>query len=373
MYHAGWAWAGSTPFRHTKLVASHFGGTRNPLVVSWPDKIKPDQAIRSQFYHVNDIAPTVYDILNIPHPEIVNGARQEPIDGVSMAASFFDADAPENKFVQYFANNGSRGIYDRGWYACTFGPLIPWQNAQKGLDEWDSQTDPWELYDLRGDFSQATDLALEQPEKLEQMKELFLSEAEKNKAFPIGAGNWLRIHPEDALRSPYTHWTFDSSTTRVPELIAPPVGKHSNVIRIEAEFDENANGVLYALGGSGGGLSCFMDDGYLCFEYNLMIIYRALAKSAEKVPAGKHTIVVDTRLKAEVPGSEADIILSIDGKEVAKTSTHMTVPGLFNASETFDVGIDLGSPVARDYFERAPFPFTGKIEQITIDLSSSDK
>ncbi len=373
MYHAGWAWAGSTPFRHTKLVASHFGGTRNPLVVSWPDKIKPDDAVRSQFYHVNDIAPTVYDILSIPHPKIVNGAKQQPIDGVSMAASFFDAAAPENKEVQYFANNGSRGIYDRGWYACTFGPLIPWVNAQKGLGDWDSATDPWELYDLRMDFSQATNLALEYPEKLEQMKKLFLSEAEDNKVFPIGAGNWLRIHPEDALSSPYTSWHFDSSTNRIPEIIAPPVGKRSNVVRIEAEFDANANGVLYALGGSGGGLSCYMDDGYLCFEYNLMIIYRALAKSAEKVPAGKHTIVIDTRLKAEVPGSAADIILSIDGNEVARTTTNMTVPGLFNASETFDVAIDLGSPVARAYFERAPFPFTGTIEKVAIDLSKTSQ
>ncbi|MDG2143778.1 MAG: arylsulfatase, partial [Planctomycetota bacterium] len=168
MYHAGWAWAGSTPFRHTKLVASHFGGTRNPLVVSWPAMIEPDEAVRSQFYHVNDIAPTVYDILSIPHPEVVNGAKQQPIDGVSMVESFFDADVVENKPVQYFANNGSRGIYDRGWYACTFGPLIPWQNAQGGLAEWDSQMDQWELYDLREDFSQATDLALQQPEKLEQ-------------------------------------------------------------------------------------------------------------------------------------------------------------------------------------------------------------
>jgi arylsulfatase len=116
-----------------------------------------------------------------------------------------------------------------------------------------------------------------------------------------------------------------------------------------------------------------MDDGYLCFEYNLMIIYRALAKSAEKVPAGKHTIVIDTRLKAEVPGSAADIILSIDGNEVARTTTNMTVPGLFNDSETFDVAIDLGSPVARAYFERAPFPFTGTIEKVAIDLSKTSQ
>ena len=132
MYHAGWAWAGDTPLRYTKLIASHFGGTRNPLVVSWPKKIKPDKTPRSQFYHVNDVVPTLYDILGIKPPKEVNGFRQDPIDGVSMLASFNNAKAPENKHVQYFDNNGSRGIYHDGWYACTFGPLIPWVNAQPG-------------------------------------------------------------------------------------------------------------------------------------------------------------------------------------------------------------------------------------------------
>jgi arylsulfatase A-like enzyme len=368
MYHAGWAWAGSTPFRHTKLVASHFGGTRNPLVVSWPKGIAADKVVRSQFHHVNDIAPTIYDLLGIRQPQEVNGFKQDPIDGVSMRETFKNADAPENKLTQYFENNGSRGIYHDGWYACTFGPLIPWVNAQKGLAEWDSAKDKWELYDLRSDFSQANDVAEKNPEKLAELQKLFLAEAEKNKVFPIGAGIWLRIHPEDMKRSPYKSWVFDTSVNRMPEFIAPPVSKRSNTVTIEAELGENASGVLYAVGGSGGGLSCYLDNGQLCFEYNLMIVYRTVAKSQEKLPAGKHTIVVDTQLKVERPGAPALIRLQVDGKEVAQLEPKMTVPGLFTASESFDVGVDLGSPVARDYFERAPFRFDGKIERVEVKL-----
>ncbi len=126
MYHAGWAWAGNTPFHHTKLVASHFGGTRNPMAISWPKGIKPDKTPRSQFHHVNDIVPTIYDILGIKPPKVVDGFTQDPIDGISMAYTFNDADAPGQKKVQYFDNNGSRGIYKDGWYACTFGPVTPW-------------------------------------------------------------------------------------------------------------------------------------------------------------------------------------------------------------------------------------------------------
>ena len=366
MYHAGWAWAGDTPFRYTKLIASHFGGTRNPLVVSWPKKIKPDKAPRSQFYHVNDIAPTVYDILGIKPPKVVNGFAQDPIDGVSMAASFNNAKAPENKHVQYFDNNGSDGIYHDGWYACTFGPLIPWVNAQPGLADWDSSKDVWELYDLTKDFSQMHDLAKERPDKLAEMKKLFLAQAKENKVFPIGAGIWLRIHPEDRIKTPYTSWTFDDTTTRMPEFTAPAVGNTSNTVTIDLECGADASGVLYALGGAGGGLTCYMDKGQLVFEYNLMIIDRSIAKSQEKIAPGKHTIVVDTTLKAPKPGAPADIVLSVDGKEVARTAVKMTVPAAFTASETFDVGVDLGSPVSRDYFERRPFKFDGKIGKVKV-------
>jgi arylsulfatase A-like enzyme len=368
MYHSGWAWAGSTPFHHTKLVASHFGGTRNPLVVSWPKQIKPDKSPRSQFYHVNDIAPTIYDVIGINQPKSVNGFTQDPIDGVSMAASFKDVSAPGNKPGQYFDNNGSRGYFKDGWYACTFGPLIPWVNAQKGLGDWDSAKDVWELYDLTKDFSQSHDLASENPAKLDELKALFLTEAEKNKAFPIGAGIWLRLHPEDALASPYKSWAFDGSTIRMPEFTAPGLGKKSNTVTMEVEVGENASGVLYALGGSGGGLACYMDQGHLHFEYNLMIVYRSLAKSADKIAPGKHTIVVDTTLKSPKPGAPADIVLSVDGKEVARTSTPMTVPALFTASETLDFGVDLGSLVSRDYAERRPFKFDGKIGAVHVQL-----
>lgn len=366
MYHAGWAWAGSTPFHHTKLVASHFGGTRNPLVVSWPKKIKPDQKPRPQFYHVNDIAPTVYDVLDIKHPDVVNGFKQDPIDGVSMTASFADRNAPENKLTQYFDNNGSRGIYHNGWYACTFGPLVPWLNAQPGLDKWDSAEDTWELYDLNRDFSQAHDLAKTNPRKLGEMKTLFTEQAKENQVFPLGAGIWLRIHPEDVITSPYKNWAFDSTTTRMPEFTAPGLGKKSNTVTVDVEVGEDASGVLYALGGASGGLVCYMDEGHVVYEYNLMIIERYVAKSKNRLSSGKHTIVVDTTLTK--PGDPAEVVMTIDGKEVARTTTKRTVPLAFTASETFDVGIDLGSPVSRVYHARRPFKFTGTIRHVDVKL-----
>ena len=150
MYHAGWAWAGSTPFRSTKLVAAHFGGTRNPMVISWPKGIKPDKTPRSQFHHANDIVPTLYEVIGIKHPAEVNGFKQDPMDGVSMAYTFADAIAPGRKKTQYFENNASRGIYHDGWFACTFGPFVPWDTPSTAarLKGWDANNDTWELYDL---------------------------------------------------------------------------------------------------------------------------------------------------------------------------------------------------------------------------------
>ena len=234
MYHAGWAWAGDTPFRYTKLVASHFGGTRNPLVISWPKGIKPDGTPRPQFHHVNDVAPTIYDILGITPPKVVNGIAQDPIDGVSMVYTFSDQKAPWRKSTQYFENNGSRGIYHDGWYAAAFGPLIPWLTVSPGLDTWDANKDVWELYDLRHDFSQANDLAAEEPGRLAEMKQLFLGEAAANKVFPVGAGLWTRLHPEDRVKVPYRHWAFDATTTRLPEFAAPGLGRESNHVVVDA-------------------------------------------------------------------------------------------------------------------------------------------
>jgi arylsulfatase len=168
--------------------------------------------------------------------------------------------------------------------------------------------------------------------------------------------------------SPYTSWTFDDATTRMPEFTAPALGNHNNTVTIDLECGAEASGVLYALGGAGGGLTCYMDKGHLVFEYNLMIIDRSIARSPEKIAPGKHTIVVDTTLKAPKPGAPADIVLTVDGKEVARTTAKMTVPAAFTASESFDVGTDLGSTVSRDYFERRPFKFNGKIGKVVVDL-----
>ena len=274
MYHAGWAWAGGTPFHHTKLIASHFGGTRNPMAISWPARIKPDKAPRPQFHHVNDIAPTLYEILGIKPPKVVDGFKQDPIDGTSMVYTFADPRAPGRKHIQYFDNNGSRGIYQDGWFASTFGPLTPWLTVSPGLATWDSSKDVWELYNLKTDFSQAENLAGTEPKRLEAMKTLFLKEAKENKVFPIGAGIWLRIHPEDRIKTPYTSWQFDATTTRMPEFAAPGLGRESNHVTIDAEFGDNASGVLYALGGASGGLTLYMDQGELVYEYNMMIIER---------------------------------------------------------------------------------------------------
>ena len=366
MYHAGWAWAGDTPFRYTKLIASHFGGTRNPLAISWPATIKPDKTPRPQFHHVNDIAPTIYDILDITPPKVVDGFKQDPIDGVSMAYSFADAKAPGHKHTQYFDNNGSRGIYQDGWFAGTFGPLTPWLTVSPGLATWDSGKDVWELYNLKTDFSQADNLAAKEPKRLDAMKGQFLKEAKANKVFPIGAGIWLRIHPEDRIKTPYTSWQFDSTTTRMPEFTAPGLGRESNRVTIDAELGENASGVLYALGGASGGLTLYMDKGDLVYEYNMMIIERTIARSKAKLSAGKHRIEVDTTIAK--PGAPAEVVLIVDGEEVARTTVKRTVPAAFTASETFDVGTDLGSPVSLDYFDRRPFQFEGKINAVNVQL-----
>jgi hypothetical protein len=306
--------------------------------------------------------------VGINPPKVVDGFTQDPIDGVSMAYTFDDGNAPSHKHTQYFDNNGSRGIYQDGWFASAFGPLVPWDTAGSAakLKDWDSAKDVWELYDLSKDFSQADNLADKEPKRLASMKQLFLKEAEKNKAFPIGAGMWLRIHPEDRIKTPYTSWRFDQTTTRMPEFAAPGLGRESSHVTIDAQLGANASGVLYALGGASGGLTLFLDDGRLAYEYNMMIIERYTARSKDRLPAGKHRIEVDTTIAR--PGAAAAVVLKVDGEDVATLDVKRTVPAAFTASETLDVGVDLGSPVSLDYFDRGPFTFNGKINSVAVTL-----
>ena len=369
MYHAGWAWAGNTPFRYTKLVASHFGGTRNPLVISWPRRLQPDKTPRPQFHHVNDIQPTIFEILGIQPPARVDGFPQDPLDGVSMAYSFDAAAEPGRKHVQYFENNGSRAIYQDGWFACTFGPLTPWQVSNPAqLAAWDSDRDVWELYNLANDFSQANDLAAQETNRLEAMKSLFLDEARTNKVWPVGGGLWTRIHPSAGKFPPYNDWLFSPDINRMSEINAPGLGRQSSRVRIQVDVPADGTGVLYALGGAGGGLTLFMDQGRLCYEYNLMIIERYKVHTDQPIAPGRHLIEVDTSIRQ--PRAPATVVISVDGVQVATTTVARTNPGIFTASETFDVGLDLGSPVSLDYFDRAPFAFNGVIQSIAISYQS---
>jgi len=210
MYHGAWAWAGSTPYQGTKLLASHFGGTRNPMAVRWPAGIKADKTPRPQFHHCNDVVPTIYEILDITPPRKVHGVEQDPIDGVSMAYSFNDPDAKGQLLTQYFEIMGSRSIYHDGWMASALGPRLPWvPGIDPSILTWTPDKDTWELYNLEEDWSQANDLAAQMPEKVAQMKEIFLIEATKNQALPIGGGLFIpTFHPELRITPPETEWVF---------------------------------------------------------------------------------------------------------------------------------------------------------------------
>ncbi len=363
MYHAGWAWAGSTPYKSTKLVGAHFGGTRQPMAVSWPKRIKADPTARPQFHHVIDIVPTIYELTKITPPKVVNGFEQDSIDGVSMAYAFGDAKAPGARKTQFFDIMASRGIYHDGWFASAPGPREPWVGGiPKGIKEWSPLTDKWELYHLDEDWSQANDLAAVNPKKLEQLKLLFLVESTKNKNLPIGGGLWstAMFHPEDAPASALTEWTFDAPITRMPESAAPKLGKQDSLVSMEVDVPENANGVLYALAGFSGGITCYVKDGFLCYEFNLFEIQRTKLKSKNKLPTGMVKIEVESKLVSKI-GGPMDITLKVNDKEVAQGRVPAAMSLHFTSNATFDIGADLDSPVSLDYFDQAPFKFNGTI------------
>jgi arylsulfatase A-like enzyme len=369
MYHAGWAWAGSTPYPGTKLMGSYFGGTRQPMAVAWPKRIKADTAARPQFHHVIDIVPTIYEVTKITPPKVVNGIEQDSFDGVSMTYAFDDAKAPGTRQTQFFDIMASRGIYHNGWFASAPGPREPWVGGiPKGFKEWSPLTDRWELYHIDEDWSMANNLAATNPAKLEELKLLFLLESTRNKNLPIGGGLWSTalFHPEDAPSTPYTEWNFDGTMSGMSEAVAPKLGKVDSLVRLEVEVPENANGVLYALAGFSGGLTCYVKDGVLSYEFNLFEIQRTKIKAQQKLPKGTATIEVESKLTARI-GGPMIVTLKVDGKEVAQglvpaaMSLHFT-----GGNETFDIGSDQGSPVSLDYFDQAPFAFNGTIGATAI-------
>jgi arylsulfatase A-like enzyme len=362
MYHSAWAWAGDCPFRYTKLIAADWGGTRTPMVISWPNRIKPDKTPRSQFTHVNDVVPTIYEILGIQPPKVVDGHKQDPIDGVSFAYTFDSADAPERKKTQYFECLGSRGIYHEGWMASTFGPRTPWVAAPPDIANWDPAQDKWELFDTRSDYSLMNDLATKNPEKLEDLKVLFMQVAQENKALPIGGAMYTGVNPHEMKRSTNTEWTLFDGMTRIPESEAPNVRNGNIRAEIEAKVPDKVSGVIFAMGGYAGGVSLYALNGELYYEYSALLLKRDKIKVGP-LPAGDVTIAFEMKTPMERAAS-ADVKFWINGKEAAEGKVHRTVPAVFTASETFDVGMDTSSPVADDYFDKAPFKFKGSLKRL---------
>jgi len=362
MYHSAWAWAGDSPFRYTKLIAADWGGTRTPMVVSWPKRIEPDATPRSQFTHVNDVVPTIYEILGIEPPKVVDGHLQDPIDGVSFAYSFDSADALERKQTQYFDIMGSRGIYHEGWMASTFGPRTPWVAQMPDLSSWDPMQDAWQLFDTRTDYSLMNDLAAEHPEKLEKMKALFMWEAEENKALPVGGGLYTVLNPQEMKSSSNSEWTLFEGMTRIPESQAPNVRNGNLRVEIETEVPEGVNGVIFAMGGYAGGVSLYAIDGELYYEYSALLLKRDKIEVG-RLPAGDVTIAFEMRTPME-RAAPAELKFWINGEEAATGTVERTIPAVFTASETFDVGMDTSSPVADDYFDKAPFAFEGTLKKL---------
>lgn len=389
-YHAAWAWAGESPFIGTKLVAGYFGGTRTPLAVSWPKRIVPDKAVRGQFHHVNDIAPTIYEMVGIKPSAVIDGVPQDPIDGVSMAYSFADANAPTRKMRQYFEIMGSRAEYADGWIASVFGPRNPWiadisrlfswpgkiamLTRQRWLGDtfgwlnWKPENDQWALYDLKGDFSQAQDLATNNPARLAELKRKFGEDAAANKVNPIGASFerviYLGLKP---THGSVEDWHFAGDFARLTEPAAPNIKSRNNRVTVDAEFPANANGVLFSLGTVGGGLALYLMDGVLTYEYNGFSLTRTKIRAAEKLPAGRAKIEVEMRMNSRQRAGPATVTLRVNGAQVAKGEIPYTAPLAFSATGTFDVGRNLGSPVSLDYFDRAPFAFNGTIRDVHVE------
>ena len=362
----GWAWANNTPFQWTKQVASHFGGTRNGMVMRWPNGIKGNGDIRNQFHHVIDVAPTALEAAGIPQPTMVNGVKQRPMDGVSMLYSTADAKAKDRRTTQYFEMFGNRGIYHDGWVACT-RHSIPWLMAPLPP----LKDDVWELYNIDKDFSEADNLAASNPEKLKELQAVFLKEAERNHVLPIDDRRVERFNPEIAGRPDLLNGR--KSLTVYPGMVGMMENAFINVkgvrhtVTAEVELADNkTNGVIIAQAGYFGGWVVYMKDGKPHHEYNWFAIERTNIAGDAPLAAGKHTISYEFIPDTAKPGTGGKSILSVDGKKVAEKQIPKTQPYAFSADEGADVGLDAETNVSPDYKQNAN-TFTGKIVKVTVE------
>lgn len=365
---AGWAVAFDTPFMWTKQVASNFGGTRNGMVVHWPKGIKAKNEIRSQFHHVIDIAPTVLEAAHLPEPKVVNGTKQKPIEGVSLAYSFDDSKAKDRHLTQYFEIFGNRAIYHDGWLAGTVHKA-PWEPVPRhALNE-----DVWELYDVRKDFSLSNDLAKANPKKLVEMQKLFMKEAPKYQVLPIDDRGMERLNAEVVgrpdLMAGRTSLTLGEGMTGMLENVFINIKNRSKTITAEIEIPQGgANGVILTQGGRFGGWSLYLKDGKPAYTYNFLGLQQFTVAAPEALQPGKATLVFDFAYDGGGFGKGGNGTLSVNGNKVAEGRIERTQPMIFSADETADVGIDDATPVVAGIGEGAKTRFTGKIEKVTIDV-----
>ncbi|MDB9536991.1 arylsulfatase [Dolichospermum planctonicum CS-1226] len=364
-YHAAWAWAGTTPFQWTKQIASHFGGTRNPLIIAYGDRIKDQGGLRSQFHHVIDITPTIFEAAGITPPTTVNGVEQQKIEGTSLVYTFDDSKAASKHETQYFEMFGNRAIYDHGWIAGARHPRLPWQ----GTINADFEKDPWELYNIEEDFSEANNLAAKNPEKLAKLQKLFLSEARKYNVLPLDDRVSERFDVQDrpSLASGRTTFIYYSSGVSIPEGSAPNLKNRSFTITTELEIPENgAEGVLLTQGGRFAGWGFFLKDSKPTYVYNFVNAERYIIQSPEKLAPGKSTIKFNFDYDGGGVGAGGIGRLFINDQPVAEGRIAKTIPYRLALDETFDVGRDTGTPIVETY--QVPFAFTGNLQKVTLNL-----
>ena len=362
----GWAHATNTPFQWTKQVASHFGGTRNGMVVHWPKGIKSKGEIRSQFTHVTDVAPTVLEAAGLPFPKMVNGTEQTPFAGTSFLYSFDNAGAPETHTTQYFEMFGNRGIYHEGWTAST-RHSIPWLMA----DLPPLEDDVWELYYVDEDFSQSNNLAESNPEKLKELQDLFMKEAIENHVLPIDDRRIERFNAEIAGRGDLigdrTSLTLYEGMTGIMENVF--INNKSKSYTIVAEIqlkDGNSNGVIICQAGRFGGWSLYMKNGAVCHDYNYFGLTHTKIAS-QPLKTGNHQIKYEFIADELKPGTGGKCILYVDGEKVSEGYIPQTEPFAYSGDEGVDVGVDNETNVTDDYPE-GNNRFSGKIYKVVVDI-----
>ncbi len=369
-YAVGWAHAMNTPYQWTKQVASHWGGTRNGTIVHWPNGFESKGAVRTQFSHVIDIAPTVLDVAGLPEPAFVNGIQQAPMHGASMRAAFDDEGAPEHHPLQYFEMFCNRGVYHQGWTAVT-RHSTPWDTTTQlpALDD-----DVWELY-ADTDWTQAHDLAQEHPDRLHEMQRLFLIEAVKYNVLPLDDRRIERFNPELAGRPQLVSGTSQllfGGMGRLTENSVLNLKNKSYSVTAELDIPEGgANGVVVAQGGAFGGWSLYLDDGRPTYCYNLLGLNRVKVAGADAVPAGTHQVRVEFAYDGGGLAKGGALTLYVDGHQVGATRQEASVPMIFSADETCDVGSDTGSAVSDDYTPEESH-FTGRVEWVQLDAGPDD-